>query len=345
MRPFDFRALFERHRIEYVERGANVGRGEINIRCPFCGSADPSHHMGVNLESGHWSCWRNRRAHSGKSPVRLIVALLRIPYWDARELAGLGRDYVDPDGFSTVAQRLREHGFATTKQDEEDGTLTQTGLCFPRSFRKLNPYDYACGHCLDYLERKRGFYWNDTAIVAREYDLRMSTRGDWVGRLILPYTVDGELVAWTGRAIGNAQVRYKDLSLDQSVIPIKHTLYNHDALIDGGRALVVVEGPIDALKGDFYGKAHGVRFVALSTNSISDQQCYIIAEAAHRFKKLGFMMDRASMLSGIESMQIRDQLAFAAHGELHSLQPPGQHKDAAECTPQQLVDFAKEFAL
>jgi hypothetical protein len=68
MRPLDWRQLLTDNRVPFIERGPNVKRGEINIRCPFCGSADPSYHMGLNLDSGWWSCWRNKDQHSGKSP-------------------------------------------------------------------------------------------------------------------------------------------------------------------------------------------------------------------------------------------------------------------------------------
>ena len=41
-RIFNWRELLDEQRIAYIERGANVKRGEVNIRCPFCGAADPS---------------------------------------------------------------------------------------------------------------------------------------------------------------------------------------------------------------------------------------------------------------------------------------------------------------
>ena len=35
MRPFDWRTLLLQRRIHFIERGPNVKRGEINIRCPW----------------------------------------------------------------------------------------------------------------------------------------------------------------------------------------------------------------------------------------------------------------------------------------------------------------------
>lgn len=335
-RVLDFKALLDEHRIEYVTRGKNVSRGEVNIQCPFCGSADPSHHMGINLESGWWSCWRNAN-HRGKSPLRLLVALLRIPYWQARELAGLGKDYVDPDGFSSVVQRLRD-GWGTTVQAEQAEARV---LRLDRDFRPVDG-TYATRRFEDYLCDVRGFDRRDVPDVCLDYDLHCATGGTWAGRLIMPYYMDGQLVTWTGRAIGRAEVRYKDLSVDESLLAPKHTLYNHDALIEGGRVLVIVEGPMDAMKLDFYGRPYGVRAVGLSTNSMQDDQAYLLAESCQQFDRLGVMMDRASAVSIADSMRMRNALSFLGR-PVQSLLPPGGAKDAAAAHFRDLQHFAKEL--
>lgn len=334
MRHIDFQALLDQERVEYVTRGKNVKRGELNIRCPFCASADPSHHMGINLESGWWACWRNNK-HRGKSPVRLLVALLGVPYWRAREMAGLDRDYVDPDGFSSVAARLRSAGWNPA---EEPRALPR--LTFPRSFRQLS-WGVATRKHMDYLV-ERGFPESDVESLAYDYDLRGEATGDWAYRLILPYYMDGDLVTWTGRAIGRAELRYRDLSIEDSVVPPKHTLYNHDALLDGGRWLIVVEGPVDVLKLDFYGKPYGLRAVGLSTNSITEDQLHLLAAGFNNFEHLGAMMDAATSLGVVDSMRMRQNLAFI-HGDAQMFKPPGGAKDAGAADPVDIMNFAKEL--
>src|SRR5215831_10266594 len=65
--------LLDDANVDYVTRGSNTKKGEISIRCPWCGDDDPSHHLGIG-EKG-WGCLRNAE-HRGKSAITLISALL-----------------------------------------------------------------------------------------------------------------------------------------------------------------------------------------------------------------------------------------------------------------------------
>lgn len=173
MRVFDWRPFLEEHAIPYITRGPNVSRGETNIRCPFCGSADPSFHMGLNPETGWWSCWRNRTAHSGKSPVRLIMKLLSVSFHQAREIAGLGDDYVDPEGFDAMAARILNRL----------GNNGQKAPVAERRFLELDPGFLTIKDSgrtrlhWNYLYNERGFNTtrrgiDDVDLLARTYNLR-----------------------------------------------------------------------------------------------------------------------------------------------------------------------------
>lgn len=318
MRAFDWQRLLEEQRIEYVTRGPNVKRGEINIKCPFCGSADPSHHMGLNLENGWWSCWRRRDIHSGKSPLRLIMALLRVPYGRAREIAGLGDDYVDPEGFDAVAARIlgktgdikpsaTERRFLDFEPDfqpitDKVRTRRHWNYLFDRGFKRVN---------------RDGV--DDVDRLVRDYKLMAGMRGNWTDRIIIPFYLDGQLVTWTGRAIGPSERRYRDLELQPSpwrkdapwsILGPKETLYNVDCISKGGKALVLQEGPFDVLKVDFYGRRFGVRSVGLATNSMSEAQTHLLRMAEGKFHKLIVMMDTKSDLGVVDSLRMRQNLAF-----------------------------------
>ncbi len=39
---FDWVDFLERHGIEYVTSSPNIGRGEVGVKCPYCGPGDPS---------------------------------------------------------------------------------------------------------------------------------------------------------------------------------------------------------------------------------------------------------------------------------------------------------------
>ncbi len=338
MRAIDWRRLLTEHRIPFAESGPNVKRGELAIACPFCGSADPSKHMGLNLESGWWSCWRNRSAHSGKSPLRLIMRLLSVPYGRARELAGLGDDYVDPEGFDAIAARLmgRNKDIRPEQMDRRFLTLDRDFLPITDGMRTRRFWNY--------LYAERGFNGSSAAgrdvdLLCHLYDLRAGTRGAWQDRLVIPYYLDDKLVTWTGRAISSAVIRYKDLDLATSLLAPKDTLYNHDCIAGGGKALVIQEGPIDVLKVDFYGQPYGVRSVGLSTNSLKDAQTYLLQLAADKFERVIVMMDNASSLGLIDSMRMKQELFFLNNVSIEPV--PYGVKDGGLLTPRQVINWAQ----
>ena len=332
-RTIDWIRLLDEHRIPYIERGPNVKRGEANIKCPMCGSADPSFHMGLNLETGWYSCWRNRKAHSGKSPLRLIMRLLGVPYWKAREIAGLSADFIDPEGFTAVVARL----LGRAEKAQEMPENVNRYLAYPDDFRPLR--GSSARRHREYL-LARGFEYVDD--FAELYDLAHTTSGDWAHRVVIPYKIDGDLVTWTGRAIAKAVIRYRDLPVDESLVPAKETLFNYDCIAKGGRALVIVEGPIDALKVDFFGREVGVRAVGLSTNSVSDEQAYMLEEARGQFDRTLVMMDQASSLGFVDSMRICQELAFI--GKVSPIKVPYGLKDAGAMTASEAIEWTNKLS-
>jgi hypothetical protein len=337
----DWRELLTERRIPFIEAGANVRRGEANIRCPYCGSADPSFHMGISLETGWWSCWRNRREHSGKSPVRLLMKLLHVGHAEALSIAGLDASYVDPDGFSAMAARLRRDRADTAPAEVKEADA----LCLDRGFERLVERGPMRRHW-GYLDGR----WFDPDQLREDYGVCCGVGGMWHNRIILPYIEEGNLVTWTGRAIGNAEIRYKDLPLrpkegytgELARTPAKETLYNHDAMCNGGRWLILQEGPFDALKLDCYGKEFEVRSVALSTASISDEQIARLDVYARNFDHLGVMMDNAKMLDLIDSMRMKSQLR-GIHPSAHILPVPFGRKDGAELKPREVRRFCEDL--
>lgn len=337
MRAFDWRDLLSRQGVAFIERGPNVKRGELNIRCPFCGSADPSYHMGLNLETGWWSCWRNKEAHSGKSPLRLLVRLLGISYYKARELAGLSDDYIDPEGFDAVAARLMGRGEDAKRPEQIRRRVLKPDQHFKRISDRAGTRRW-----WNYLYERRGFsHPDDVDRLCDQYRLYAARDGTWSGRLILPYFMDGELVSWTGRSITDASVKYLDLTLEESLVAPKHTLFNHDCIRKGGRVLVVQEGPMDALKIDFYGQDFGVRSVALSTNSITSDQMLLIEEAADSFDRVIIMLDTATPLGVVDSMRMKQELR-AINQQLEIAAVPYGLKDGAMLSPRQATEWARQ---
>lgn len=331
MRTLNWMRVLDTNGVEYVDRGHNVKRGGIAIKCPWCGNADPSHHMGIALGTGWWGCLRNQN-HRGKSPLRLLVRLLGISYQRACDIAGITADYVDPDGFDAVAARIMGRDNLTRVEEVRRDFLhyPKEFIALTRTGRTRRFWDYLIG---------RGFDEYDIGALGFYYKIMAGTGGDFKDRIILPFYYNKELVAWTGRAITQSKLRYRDLEAEQCLAPPKEMLYNHDCILSGGRILIVVEGPFDAIKIDLYGRALGVRSVALATNSISDQQIYLLEDASFKFKKVLVMMDNASVLGIVDSMRMKERMNQIRN--LSFVEVPGGHKDAGELSANEVVTFCK----
>ena len=334
MRVINWRQFLTENRIPFIESGANVKRGELSIQCPFCGSADPSKHIGLNLVTGWWSCWRNRAQHSGKSPLRLIMRLLHVPYARARELAGLSEDYIDPEGFDAIAARVMGRNKDVVDPSRDRQFLDMDPSFYPIKFtgRTRRIWNYLWDRGFDDA--------TDIKELCEEYHL-MAGAGRFADRVIIPYFQDGELVTWTGRAIADSTMRYRDLSIDESLLAPKETLFNHDCMFDGGKALIIQEGPFDVLKVDFYGKARGVRSVGLSTNSIKQQQAFLLQTAVGKFDDIIIMLDTKSRLGIVDSMRMKQDLHFIPNLSIKSV--PYGAGDGGNLTAEQVIQWSREL--
>lgn len=332
VRVFDFRALFDKERIPYIERGANVKRGEANIRCPWCGAADPSMHLGINLTTGWYSCWRHKEGHSGKSPLRLLMRLLHVSYGEARELAGLGEGYVDPEGYDALAARIMGRGSIDTAPIPKGLVLEPDPGFYP-----IMQDDVLTRRFYLYLY---GRYFDDVEDLSLKYNLMADRKAS---RVIIPYTLDGCLTGWTGRAIGNATIKYLDLPRDRCVVPLKESIYNFDEASKGGCCLVVVEGQIDVLKLDHYASPFDVHAVGLSTNSITPAQLYLLEELAAKYPQVVVMMDNKTTFGFVDSMRMKQELS-TLRTYVTIASTPFHRSDPGELRPGEVQAWAKQVA-
>src|SRR5215831_11102115 len=127
----DWIQILDQHRIKHQDRGPSTNRGNTYVKCPWCGTSDHGFHLGISTNSPWrgYGCWRNSR-HRGKSPSRLLAALLRIPEHRARELLGMrSSSTYDGDDFAT---HIRNTLGGTT--DEHEGA---TRVEMPRELKLL----------------------------------------------------------------------------------------------------------------------------------------------------------------------------------------------------------------
>lgn len=278
----DWLQFFDDHQIDYVTRGPNVKKDNVNIACPFCGD-DPSHHMGVSLLDKGYGCWRSAN-HAGKKSNGLIRALLNCSFNQAKILA---QQYsaADPESLDEAIAALMAGEQADKRPDRA------TELRFRGEFSPIKAKG-STSRFYSYLER-RGF-GDGTADLCKLYNLRCANTGRFKDRVIIPIYQGGKLVSWTSRAIGKnvEAARYLALSEDQGgLVNVFHTIWNWDELKHGGDLLIIVEGPFDALKVDFYGWELNTCATCTFGTAMSEEQAMMIAEVAKGFEKAVLLYD------------------------------------------------------
>ena len=314
----DVKEFLISNNIEYVETGSNVAKGNINIKCPFCGNADPSQHMGINLKRGVWGCWRDGR-HRGGNFVYLAHILTGLKYSEVSRMFEI--NYYQEDlswQWNEAIQFLYGSADMTIKKVQHIRSLL-----FPKEFRKINNigitsrfYNYIYG---------RGFKKHHTARVINDYDLKGCLIGDYKNRIIIPVYLESKLVSWTARHIGDSVLRYKSISNERAAYPIKSSLYNYDKAISGGDILFIVEGPFDVLKIDYFGIPYLCRAVGLFNMNIDGDQLYWLSNLASLFKYCVVLLDRGELGN---SLGLYNELKPIFNGniqtvELSFLEDPG----------------------
>lgn len=283
--------------VRYVSVGKNVKKGNVNVPCPFCGSDDPSEHMGIGIENGYWSCWRNQ-SHRGRNLPRLLIRLAQVTYFQAQ--SQVYGEYV-PEDFN-----MAEVSTMLADDVEQEAPAHAEPLLYPKEFRTLERQALSSHKYRGYM-KSRGLFHRSWEY----YDLQYSVTGDQSGRVIFPHFYAGELMTWTGRAITpNARLRYRALPVEDSILPTKSMLYNYDNAAEGGDALVIVEGPVDTLKIDWYGKRYGIRAVGLGNASVEESQVAMLNTllSRGRFKKVAVMLDATAYM---EAIRVSESIAPA----------------------------------
>lgn len=331
---FDVISFLDNHKVYYRTSGPNCARGGVVIKCPFCGADDPSEHLGWDLTTLNWHCWRQSN-HGGRKPFRLIMQLIGCGYREAKEIV---------DG-TTVTPSSADLEELLSKMKNGGGIGSDRQLVLPSEFRPLDSKGSGV-YYTRYLE-KRGFKPRDVLTFSESYDIRYCVTGRWRGRLIFPIRINGDLVTWTGRTISSQEeTRYKTLTVKDkadgrgpiALVGVKDTIWNYDEILEhGARTLVLSEGPLDALKMDVYGRRYGVRGTCLFGIGISTSQASLLNSLAGMVDKFVVLGDEGTWLN-----ELRISLAIT-RVPLRIGKLPNNVKDPGDLTPKQVQDLAKEF--
>jgi hypothetical protein len=313
---FDWEAFLRARRIEYVTAGHS--KGNIGIKCVFCGDADHGFHLGIHLQGKGWFCWRNR-SHRGVRPHRLIQALIGCSYFEAQRIVGDGPN-VSMLSDESFGQHIK--ALVAGQLDERKGPKP---LQWPKEIHRLGNAGGRAPFFTDYLFKDppegRGYEKSEINDICQWYDLHYAMRGDYAYRVIFPVEMFEGLVTWTGRSISkNAPLRYRTLTANPerqnpdyplALRSIKDCLWNLPDLVnDPKRILLVCEGPFDAMRLDYYGHELGIRATCLFSKSVTDAQLYELEDIAPIFEERILLLDPDASLDLLPTMERLQFLRF-----------------------------------
>lgn len=307
--------FFDRQGVEYVTQGKNVGKGNIGIKCPFCGD-DPSEHLNIDPVRGWFFCFRNEQ-HAGKNPYRLL-----------KELVG--------------EHEARLFCNEPSQKDEVDllALLEGTPSTISKPSLKIvvpgRNYIESMDHRFKNYLLKRGIPEKEITGFIQENRLQVCGEGRYKDRLVIPYySFDGKTVlTFTARAIyPHMELRYLSPSNIEGLPPNQTVYLTINQSGDRIKSLVLMEGPFDKIKASYF---DGRWFGCLSTNRATEEQVRYLWS----IKKEG-LLDNIILLMDKDQpdsrllLQMKLQDALNIPVELAEIE--GDYKDAGEIPAEKLM--------
>ena len=305
--------LLEQYNIPYIKSGKNVGKKAIaGVHCPFCGD-DFGYHVGILKYKNYYyyKCWKNS-SHKG-SIDKLFSVLLSKSIDECKNLLTLDLNNV----------------ILYTENEEEEKKLGGVqNLEFLPEFKPINGKGiYSIFQ--EYLKR-RGF--NNVEETKNRFNLKCCISGLWAYRLIIPIYFEHKLVSWSGRSINENLLRYKDLSINESVRHVKYNLFDYDYINNSiTNKLYVCEGQFDAMKLSLYSKNNAT---CIFTTSIRQEQIELLYKLSLKYKELILILDKNAE---VQSMLLMKELSFMKNLKFQYL--PIGIKDAGELTKEQITEL------
>jgi hypothetical protein len=291
--------FLDSHKIFYTDTGSNVKKGNINVQCPWCGKEDKSEHMGISIKLPHvYGCWRNDK-HRGKDITNLIQKLLDCSWLEAKSIVDSDRSLLEKEGCLSKVKSI----FSVKK---EEITVGITELELLNEFKFISSTSQIYKRFYTYFY-SRGYRKEDIDKLKEHYKLLGCFRGDYAWRLIIPIYFQNRLVTWTSRTIRNDDLRYKDLSPDESVIPLKDCLYDFDNLINRtGKKLFITEGPFDCYPLFLHG-GNDIGVTCTFTVSVSEEQKFLLSQLSNNYDELLYLPDKGFEVNAIK---LKSELSF-----------------------------------
>lgn len=223
---FDFERLFSDNNVPYKTNGS----GWLSIDCPNPNCKNTDMKCGCNPKSSAVSCFRC----GVMKKLDFIKYLLNVSWQEAFVI-------------------LKSYNSNKVYFEGIDLTNRPSSVELPEGHKPLNSI------AKKYL-KTRGF---DPQLLESKYGFRcLDHTSIHPNRIVIPIYLNGILVSYTTRSYSpyeDAGLRYLSCDISKEVVPHKSILYNWDFCYDD--VAVIVEGPLDAIKGsDGFVASFGIQF-------------------------------------------------------------------------------------
>jgi hypothetical protein len=254
--------LYQDFSVDYKTEGHKHCRlGWVQTECPWC-EGNPGYHLGYNLSSDHYVCWR-----CGFHPVPPTIAkLIRVKESEAYRI-------------------VKRYGLMISFAPKEVA-IEHLQFHLPSGLAQLqtNHRKYLRGRGFDpdEIERQWGVLGSGPISLLDKIDYRF--------RLIIPFIWDGVMVSFDSRDITEKHTsKYMACPKNRELIPHKSILYGkQDEWTETG---ICVEGPTDVWRFGVhsfatsgieswqnYLKKYG--FVSIPTNNKLSYRCNLFVETS-----------------------------------------------------------------
>lgn len=270
----DILGYLETAEIELVYSGENVGANDVATQCPWCD--DPSTHLTINRSNGQLNCWRcdfdeyksNNKNGWRPSFVSLIKEIEKCSWKEAKRI------YEEIGGSS---------GPYISSEDTKEQRKTVEKIVLPSGFLPFDkPGSFANirDNIFRYLKRRK---FGIPEI--EKYKLMFCATGYYVGRVIIPYYKNNEIVNWVGRRTSSqSKARYQNCKIDQCIHRLSELVYGEEYFDPSSGILRIVEGAFDKMR-------IGDTALALSRSQFSGKQRNIILNLSKNIDQISIILD------------------------------------------------------
>lgn len=251
----DVLRLLQDYGIDHVTEGHKHSRdGWVNTRCPFC-SGNEGMHLGWDIESEYWKCWRC----GYHPPIKTLSVLLSLP---TNETIALIKNY------GVVRSYVKK--IPVGKKE----------FILPSGITALKPRHKAYLKAREFSPNKIERLWGVKGTGPLSYLQDGDFEIDYRFRIFVPINWNSELVSFDTRGItGKTDAKYKACPVNREIKERKRILYgNQEAW---GNIGICVEGPTDVWR-------LGESSFAVSGISYTQDQ---VKEMAKIFTKIAVMFD------------------------------------------------------